>query len=101
MNAFSPRKAETQINELEDSFQDLDMNAVNTRSTRRSCDRSFNRSSDRSSSRNTSYNSSNNSRSGFRNGSGNYSGSNRYDQRNQWYSKDNMNNGYQSNNRYN
>ena len=46
-------KNETQINELDDSFQDCDINAMNTRSTNRSTDRSFNGSFDRSSSRNT------------------------------------------------
>ena len=45
-------KNETQINELDDSFQDCDINAMNTRSTNRSRDGSFNGSFDRSSSRN-------------------------------------------------
>ena len=41
-------KIETQINELEDSFQDCDINAMNTRSTNRSGDGSFNGSFNRS-----------------------------------------------------
>ena len=40
-------KIETQINELDDSFQDCDINAMNTRSTNRSGDGSFNGSFDR------------------------------------------------------
>ena len=44
-------KIETQINELDDSFQECDINAMNTRLTNRSGDRSFNGSFDRSSSR--------------------------------------------------
>ena len=62
-------KIETQINELDDSFQDCDINAMNTRSTNRSGDGSFNRSFKRSSSRNNSFNSPNNSRSSYRNNS--------------------------------
>ena len=50
-------KIETQINELDDSFQDCDINAINTRLTNRSGDGSFNGSFDRSSSRNNSFNS--------------------------------------------
>ena len=49
-------KIETQINELDDSFQDCDINAMNTRSTNRSGDGSFNGSFNRSSSRNNSLN---------------------------------------------
>ena len=44
-------KIKTQINELDDSFQDCDINAMNTRSANRSGDGSFNGSFDRSSSR--------------------------------------------------
>ena len=62
-------KIEIQINELDDSFQDCDLNAMNTRATNRSGDRSFNGSFDRSSSRNSSFNSSNNSRPHYRNNS--------------------------------
>ena len=50
-------KIETQINELDDSFQDCDINVMNTRSTSRSGDRSLNGSFNRSSSRNSSLNS--------------------------------------------
>ena len=45
-------KIETQINELEDSFQEYDINAMNTRSTNRSGEGSWNGSFDRSSHRN-------------------------------------------------
>ena len=62
-------KIEKQINELDDSFQDCDINAMNTRSTNRSGDGSFNGSFDRSSSRNNSFNFPNNSRSSYRNNS--------------------------------
>ena len=62
-------KIETQINELDDSFQDCDINTMNTRSTNRSSDRSHNGSFDRSSSRNSSLNSSYNSRPNYRNDS--------------------------------
>ena len=51
-------KIETQINELDDSFQNCDINAMSTRSTNRSGDGSLNGSFDRSSSRNSSHNSS-------------------------------------------
>ena len=46
---------ETQINELDDSFQEYNVNAMNTRSTSRSGDGSWNGSFDRSSSRNNSF----------------------------------------------
>ena len=65
-NDQSSTKIETQINELEDSFQEYDINAMNTRSTDRSGDGSLNRSFERSSSRNNSFNSSQNSRSNYR-----------------------------------
>ena len=45
-------KIETQINELGNSFQEYDVNAMNTRSTNRSGDGSWNGSFDRSSSKN-------------------------------------------------
>ena len=67
-------KIETQINELGDSFQEYDVNAMNTRSTNRSGDGSWNGSFDRSSSKNNSFNSPQNSRSNYR--SSNYSGNN-------------------------
>ena len=90
-------KIDTQINELDDSFQDCDINAVNTRSTSRLTDGSFNGSFDRSSSRNSSYNSSFNSRPNFRNNNG-YLGDNNQNRQN--FSRDNRNRGYQPNNRY-
>ena len=85
-------KIETQINELDDSFQDCDINAMNTRSINRSRDGSFNRSFDRSSSRNNSFNSPNNSRSSYRNSYPNNNDS--YNR--QGYNRDNnRNRGYQ------
>ena len=54
-------KIETQINELSDSFQEYNVNAMNTRSTKRSGDGSWNGSFDRSSSKNNSFNSPQNS----------------------------------------
>ena len=61
-NDQSGTKIDTQINELSDSFQEYDINAMNTRSTNRSGDRSWNGSFDRSSSKNNLFNSSQNSR---------------------------------------
>ena len=57
-NDQSRTKIDTQINELSDSFQEYDINAMNTRSTNRSGDGSWNGSFDRSSSKNNSFNSS-------------------------------------------
>ena len=62
-------KIETQINELSDSFQEHDINAMSTRSTNRSGDGSWNGSFDRSSSKNNSFNSPQNFRSNYRNNS--------------------------------
>ena len=91
-------KIETQINELDDSFQDCNINAMNTRSTNRSGDGSFNGSFDRSSSRNSSFNSSNNSRPNYRNNS---HPSNNDSYNRQGYNRDNnRNRGYQNNLRY-
>ena len=67
-------KIETQINKLGDSFQEYDVNVMNTRSTSRSGDESWNGSFDRSSSKNNSFNSPQNSRSSYR--SSNYSSNN-------------------------
>ena len=79
-------KIETQINELGNSFQEYDVNAMNTRSTNRSGDGSWNGSFDRSSSENNSFNSPQNSRSNYR--SSNYSSNNdRYNRQN--YNRDN------------
>ena len=99
-NKQNPMKIDTQINKLDDSFQECDINAVNTRSTNRSADGSFNGSFNRSSSRNSSYNSSYNSRPNFRNNSA-YSGSNENNQNRQGYNRDNnRNRGYQQNTQY-
>ena len=97
-NDQSDTKIETQINELEDSFQEFDINAMNIRSTNRSRDGSWNSSFDRSSSRNNSLNSSQNSRSNYRDHS--YSSNNNSYNR-QGYNRDNSNNrGYQQQLRY-
>ena len=86
-------RIDTQINELDDSFQECDINAMNTRATNRSTDRSHNGSFNRSGSRNSSLNSSYNSRSSYRNNSDSYN--------RQGYNRDNnRNRGYQPNNRY-
>ena len=66
----------TQINEMDDSFPDYEINAMSTRSTDRSGNKSFDRSFDRSSSRSGSQNSSFNSRSGFRSSNGSFNSSN-------------------------
>ena len=100
-NKQNPMKIDTQINELDDSFQDFNINTMSIRSTNRSVDGSFNGSFDRSSSRNSSYNSSYNSRPNFRNNSG-YPGSNESNQIRQSYNRDNnRNKGYQQNTQYN
>ena len=97
-NDQSCTKIDTQINELDDSFQDCDINAMYTRSTNRSGDRSFNGSFNRSSSRNNSLNSSQNSRPNYKNNS--YSSNNNSYNR-QGYNRDNnRNRGYQRNPRY-
>ena len=92
-NDQSYTKIETQVNKLDDSFQDCDINAMNTRSTNRSGDRSFNGSFDRSSGKNSSFNSLYNSRPNYRNNS--YPSSNDSYSR-QGYNRDNnKNRGYQ------
>ena len=97
-NDQTNKRIETQINELDDSFQDCDINAMNTRSTNRSSNGSHNGSFDRSSSRNSSLNSSYNSRPNYRNN--NYS-SNSDSYNRQGYNRDNnRNRGYQPNQRY-
>ena len=55
-NKLNCTKIDTQINALDDSFQDCDINAMNTRSTNRSGDGSLNGFFNRSSSRNSSHN---------------------------------------------
>ena len=91
-------KIETQVNELDDSFQDCDINAMNTRSTNRSSNGSHNRSFDRSSSRNNSLNSSYNSRPNYRNNS--YSSNSDSYNRQGYNRENNRNRGYQLNQRY-
>ena len=97
-NDQSRTKIDTQINKLSDSFQEYDINAMNTRSTNRSRDGSWNGSFDRSSSKNNSFNSSQNSRSNYR--SNNYPSNNdSYNRQN--YSRDNgRNRNYQQQPRY-
>ena len=97
-NDQSGTKIKTQINKLSDSFQEYDINAMNTRSTNRSGDRSWNGSFDRSSSKNNSFNSPQNSRPNYRNNS--YQNSNdSYNRQN--YSRDNgRNRNYQQQPRY-
>ena len=97
-NKQNGTKIETQINELSDSFQEYDVNAMNTRSTNRSGDGSWNGSFDRSSSKNNSFNSPQNSRSNYR--SSNYPNINdSYNRQN--YNQDNgRNRGYQQQPRY-
>ena len=97
-NEQNNTRIDTQINELDDSFQECDINAMNTRATNRSTDGSHNGSFDRSGSRNSSLNSSYNSRPSYRNNS--YSNnSDSYNR--QGYNRDNnRNRGYQPNNRY-
>ena len=97
-NKQNGTKIETQINELSDSFQEYDVNAMNTRSTNRSGDGSWNGSFDRSSSKNNSFNSPQNSRSNYR--SSNYPSNNDgYNRQN--YSRDNgRNRNYQQQPRY-
>ena len=63
------KRIDTQINELEDSFQDYDINAMSTRANNRSGDRSWNNSFDKQSQRNNSFNSSHSSRSNYRDNS--------------------------------
>ena len=93
-NNLSCTKIKTQINELDDSFQDCGINVMNTRSTNRSGDGSFNRSSSRSNSLNPSYN----SRPNYRNNS--YS-SNNNSYNLQGYNRDNNRyRGFQHNPRY-
>ena len=73
-NEQNGTKIETQINKISKSFQEYDVNAINTRSTNKSGDGSWNRSFDRSSSKNNSFNLPQNSRSNYR--SSNYPSNN-------------------------
>ena len=99
-NEQNTMRIDTQINKLDDSFQDCDINAMSTRSTNRSSDGSFNRSFDRSSSGSSSYTSPYNSRPNFRSNS-RYTGNNENNQNRQNFNRDNnRNRGYQQNVRY-
>ena len=94
----SNTRIETQINELEDSFQEYDINAMSTRSTNRSGDGSWKSSFDRSSQRNNLFNSSQNSRSNYR---GNSYSNNEESQNRQSFNRDNSRNReYQQQPRY-
>ena len=76
VDATTGRANETrisQINELDDSFPEYEINTMSTRSTNRSGEKPFDRSFDRSSSRSGSQNSSYNSRSNFRSSNNSFS----------------------------
>ena len=88
-NDQNSTKIETQIIELDNLFQENDVNAMNTGSTNRSRDGSWNGSFDRSSSRNNSFNSPQNSRSNYR-GNNYLSNNDRYNRQN--YNRDNYRN---------
>ena len=96
---------DTQINELDNSFQDCDINMMSTRSTNRAADGSFNGSFGRSSSNsrnnsyNSLYNSSQNPRPNFRNSSV-YQSSENNQSRQSFHRDNNRSRGYQQNNRY-
>ena len=97
-NEQNGTKIETQINELSDSFQEYDVNAMNTRSTNRSRDGSWNGSFNRSSSKNNSFNSPQKSRSSYRSS---YYSSNNDGYNRQSYNRDNSRNrSYQQQPRY-
>ena len=104
-NEQNTPKIDTQINKLDDSFQDCEINAMSTRSINRLADSSFNGSFDRSfsnnrnNSYNSSYNSSQNSRPSFRNSSG-YQNSENNQSRQNSNRDNNRSRGYQQNNRY-
>ena len=97
-NYQSGTKIDTQIHKLSDSFQEYDINTVNTRSTNRSGDGSWNGSFDRSSSKNNSFNSSQNSRSDYR--SNNYLSNNDSYNRQSYGRDNNRNRNYQQQPRY-
>ena len=88
-------RIDTQINELEDSFQDYDINAMSTRNTNRSGDRSWNNSFGKSSQRN---NSSHSSRSNYRDNS--HSSNEDAQNRQGFYRDSTRNKGYQQTPRY-
>ena len=91
-------RIDTQINELEDSFQDYDINAMSTRGNNRSGDRSWNNSFDKPSQRNNSFNSSYNSRSSYRDN--NYSSSEDNQNRQGFHQDNTRSKGYQQTPRY-
>ena len=86
-------RIDTQINELEDSFQDYDINAMSTRANNRSGDRSWNNSFDKQSQRDNSFNSSHSSRSNYRENS--YSGSEDNQNRQGFHRDNTRSKGYQ------
>ena len=91
-------RIDTQVNELEDSFQDYDINAMSTRANNRSGDRSWNNSFDKPPQKNNSFNSSYSSRSNYRDN--NYSSS-EDNQNRQGFQRDyTRSNGYQQTPRY-
>ena len=92
-------RIDTQINELEDSFQDYDINAMSTRTNSRSGNRSWNNSFDQPSQRNNSFNSSHSSRSNYRDNS--YSSSDDNQNRQGFHRDNTRNEGYQQTPRYN
>ena len=104
-NEQNTPKIDTQINKLDDSFQDCKIKAMSTRSINRSADSSFNGSFDRSfsnnrnNSYNSPYNSSQNSRPSFKNSSG-YQNSENNQSRQNSNRDNNRSRGYQQNNRY-
>ena len=89
---------DTQINELDDSFQECNINTMNTRATNRLTDGSHNGSFNRSGCRNSSLNSSYNSRPTYRNNS--YPNNSDSYNRQGYHRDNNRNRGYQPNNRY-
>ena len=91
-------RIDTQINELEDSFQDYDINAMSTRANNRSGDRSWNNSFDKPSQKNNSFNSSYSSRSNYRDN--NYSSSEDNQKREGSQRDYNRSKGYQQTLRY-
>ena len=91
-------RIDTQINELEDSFQDYDINAMSTRANNRSGDRSWNNSFDKPSQRNNSFNSSHSSRSNYRDN--NYSSSEDNQNRQGFHRDNTRSKGYQQTPRY-
>ena len=86
-------RIDTQINELEDSFQDHDINTMSTRANNRSGDRSWNNSFDKPPQRNNPFNPSHSSRSNYRDNS--YSSSEDNQNRQGFHRDNTRNKGYQ------